>query len=209
MVLSRRALGKNCLALLAASAFPRAMWGVPGPFFPPQRDKSSGLPHFPADNSSKVFDPAYLSNGLIGIRPGPNPLANAPTCVSGFVFAHIPYGMQSLSPAPYPLETDISIRGTRLLKRPDLVKIERQNLDTSTGELTTRMVFAPGKDLRLDIEVLQFAPRSLPSLICQEIRLTPTADEFPGKSVTERRAAKIAALRCPAANPFLERKPFW
>jgi len=176
MVLSRRALGKNCLALLAASAFPRAMRGVPGPFFSPQRDKSSGLPHFTADNFSKVFDPAYLSNGLIGIRPGPNPLANAPTCVSGFVFAHIPYGMQSLSPAPYPLETDISIRGTRLLKRPDLVKIERQNLDTSTGELTTRMVFAPGKDLRLDIEVLQFAPRSVPSLICQEIRLTPTAD---------------------------------
>src|SRR5882757_308633 len=111
MVLSRRALGKNCLALLAASAFPRAMWGVPGPFFSPQRDKSSGLPHFTADNFSKVFDPAYLRNGLIALRPrptpltqvgafasgsgpgrmpiSPNPLANAPTCVSGFVFAHI------------------------------------------------------------------------------------------------------------------------
>src|SRR5258708_13158125 len=104
MVLSRRALGKNCLALLAASAFPRATWGVPGPFFPPQRDKSSGLPHFTADNFSKVFDPAYLSNGLIGIRPGPNPLANPPTCVRAFAFPHIPSWTQSLSPAPSPLD---------------------------------------------------------------------------------------------------------
>src|SRR5258708_14572957 len=113
MVLSRRALGKNCLAFLAASAFPRAMWGVPGPFFSPQRDKSSGLPHFTADNFSKAFDPASLINGLIGIRPGPNPLAKPPTLVSGSVFAHIPYRMQSVSPAPDPLATDITIRRTR------------------------------------------------------------------------------------------------
>ncbi len=63
MVLSRRALGKNCLALLAASAFPRAMWGVPGPFFSPQRDKSSGLPHFTADNFSKVSTSASVERG--------------------------------------------------------------------------------------------------------------------------------------------------
>ena len=181
MVLSRRALGKNCLAVLAASALPRGMWGASGPTWPyslGQREKFSGPPQFTAENFSKVFDPAYLSNGLIGIRPGPNPLAKALTCVSGFVFAHIPYGMESLSPAPYPLETDIGVRGTRLLKRPDLVKIERQNLDTSTGELTTRMVFAPGtgKDLRLVVEVLQFASRSVPSLLCQEIRVTPSTD---------------------------------
>src|SRR5258708_6053658 len=181
MVLSRRALGKNCLAVLAASALPRGMWGASGPTWPyslGQREKFSGPPQFTAENFSKVFDPAYLSNGLIGIRPGPNPLARALTCVSGFVFAHIPYGMESLSPAPYPLETDIGVRETHLLRRPDLVKVERQNLDTSTGELTTRMVFAPGtgKDLRLVIEVLQFASRSVPSLVCQEIRVTPTAD---------------------------------
>src|SRR5260370_3687485 len=176
MVLSRRALGKNCLALLAASAFPRAMWGVPGPFFPPQRDKSSGLPHFTADNFSKVFDPAYLSNGLIGIRPGPNPIAAAQTCVSGFVFAHTGHRVESLSPAPYPLETDMRVKGISLLKHPDLLKIKRQTLDMSCGELFTELAFIPGNGVRLDIEVLQFASRSVPSLLCQEIRITPSAD---------------------------------
>src|SRR6266436_3225517 len=176
MVLSRRALGKNCLALLAASAFPRAMRGVPGPFFSPQRDKSSGLPHFTADNFSKVFDPAYLSNGLIGIRPGPNPLARAQTCVSGFVFAHTAHRVESLSPAPYPLETDVRVKGISLLKHPDLLKIKRQTLDMSCGELSTELAFAPGNGVGLDIEVLQFASRAVPSLLCQEIRITPSAD---------------------------------
>src|SRR5882724_9016034 len=162
MNLSRRSLGRQCLAMFASSAIRKELWGAlaaDAGAASAQQQNSSAAPQFVVEDFSKVFDPAYLSNGLIGIRPGPNPLAKALTCVSGFVFAHIPYGVESLSPAPYPLETDIGVRGTRLLKRPDLVKIERQNLDTSTGELTTRMIFAPGtgKDLRLVIEVLQFA----------------------------------------------------
>jgi len=128
------------------------------------------------EDFSKKFDPAYLSNGLIGIRPGPNPLAKTMTHVSGFVFAHIPYEVESLSPAPYPLETDIVINQTSLLKRADLLKTRRQSLDMASGELTTEMTFTPGNGLTLDIEVLQFASRSIPSLVCQEIRVNSSAD---------------------------------
>jgi trehalose/maltose hydrolase-like predicted phosphorylase len=178
MKLSRRSLGKRCMAMLAVSAVPLEIWDsleMTAFSGASQQQNSSGPPKFVVEDFSKVFDPAYLSNGLIGIRPGPNPLARAQTCVSGFVFPHLSYRMESLSPAPYPLETDIRVNEISLLKHPDLLKTQRQTLDMKCGELLTELVFAPG-GVRLAIEVLQFACRSVPSLLCQEIRLTPSAD---------------------------------
>ncbi len=125
---------------------------------------------------SRHYDSAYLSNGLIGIRPGPNPLAQAPAAVSGFVDSDIPYQMQALSPAPYPLMADVEVNGVTLLERPDLVKLRSQSLDMSTGELLTRMDFFPGGEVRLELEVLQFACRAVPALLCQEIRITSSSD---------------------------------
>lgn len=179
MRLSRRCLGKRCLAILAASAIPREIWGaveLTPHFSAPQNETASGPPKFLVEDFSRVFDPAYLSNGLIGIRPGANPLAKAQTCVSGFDFEHPAYKVECLSPAPYPLETDIRVGEMSLLKHPDLVKRRRQTLDTSCGELMTRMDFAPGNGGQLTIEVLQFASRSVPSLLCQQISVTASAD---------------------------------
>lgn len=169
--LSRRSFGKGSVALLAVSALPWELRGLP-----PQQESSSGLPRFAVEDFSKVFDPAYLSNGLIGIRPGPNPLARAQTCVSGFDFVHPAHKVECLSPAPYPLETDIRVGGMSLLKYADHLKMQRQTLDPSCGELVTQMEFSPANGARLAIEVLQFAPRSVPSLICQEIRVTASTD---------------------------------
>ncbi len=180
MRLSRRSLGRNCIAMLTASMVPKELWAALGEAFKPFSSTlppgSSGPPKMAVEDFSKVFDPAYLSNGLIGIRPGPNPLAAAQTCVSGFVSAHTAHRVESLSPAPYPLETDVRVKGISLLKHPDLVKIKRQTLDMSCGELFTELAFVTGNGVRLDIEVLQFASRSVPSLLCQEIRIIPSAN---------------------------------
>jgi hypothetical protein len=178
MKLSRRSLGRHCFAMMAVAAIPREVLEALATrrVWAGSEENSSGPAKFVVEDFSKVFDPAYLSNGLIGIRPGPNPLLRAQTCVSGFVFSHIPYKVESLSRAPYPLETDIRANEVSLLKRTDLVKIQRQALDPSTGELKTKLTFAPGNGIRLNIEVLQFASRSVPSLLCQEISVTPTAD---------------------------------
>src|SRR5215471_13226917 len=179
MKLLRRSLGKSCVALLAASAIP---WEFRGALLPacapalPQSEASGGPPKFVVENFSKVFDPAYLSNGLIGIRPGPNPLARAQTCVSGFDFEHPAHKVECLSPAPYPLETDIRVGRANLLRRKDLVKIKHQTLDTGCGELITQLEFAPDSGVRLALEVLQFASRSVPSLVCQQISVTASAD---------------------------------
>src|SRR5690242_17562279 len=178
MPLSRRSLGKSCVALLVASALPWELPSILGAAedTTPQPEGSSNLPKFVVEDFSRVFDPAYLSNGLIGIRPGPNPLANAQTCLSGFDFVHPAYKVECLSPAPYPLETDMRVGRASFLKHSDLVKIRRQTLDTSCGELITQMDFAPGNGAQLTIEVLQFASRSVPSLVCQQISVTHSAD---------------------------------
>ena len=178
MKVSRRTLGKQALALLAGATFPKALrsaamesigfpWAIPA-------SNSAEIPRIVVKNFSKPFDPAYLSNGLIGIRPGPNPLARAQTCVSGFVFSHPPNLVEALSPAPYPLETDITIDGVSLLQHPESFKIHRQTLDMARGELFTEGIFAPGGGVSLQIEILQFAARSVPSLLCQEMKITPT-----------------------------------
>jgi trehalose/maltose hydrolase-like predicted phosphorylase len=142
-------------------------------YFTPEN--GSGTPRMVARDFSRHFDPAYLSNGLIGIRPGPNPLAQAPTAVSGFVDRCIPYQMEALSPAPYPLMVDLVVSGVSLLHRPDLVSVLRQSLDMATGELLTKLIFSPGP-ITLHLDVLQFASRSVPSLLCQEVRITPSLD---------------------------------
>ena len=118
MKLSRRSFVEGSSALVASSCIAghpfKAVSQVVGSAAP-SPSGTSAIPKIVVEDFSKKFDPAYLSNGLIGIRPGPNPLAKAMTCVSGFVFAHIPYQVESLSPAPYPLETDIVVNQSSLL----------------------------------------------------------------------------------------------
>lgn len=178
MRITRRSFAKQSAALVGASLIPpaAALENSDAPqAAASQSDNTAGIPKFTVTDFSRRLDPAYLSNGLIGIRPGPNPLARALTVVSGFVYAHIPYRMESLSPALDPLETDIRVNQVSLLAHPDLLEIKRQTLDMATGELLTEMAFASGGP-SLSIEVLQFASRSIPSLLCQEIRIVPSAD---------------------------------
>lgn len=172
----RRFLSCGALAA-AASFFPHVASGLPidRATLPPISPDAAGPPRMTARDFSKHFDPAYLSNGLIGMRPGTNPLAQAPTAVSGFVYSQIPFQVQALSPAPYPLETNLEIDRVSLIERPDRLAIQSQSLDMQTGELLTRMQFSPGSGGPTAIEVLQFACRSTPSLLCQEVRLTASA----------------------------------
>lgn len=179
MKLSRRSFVKLSAVTSAASLFSTALSAtqIESLTSPPStRQIAGGVPAFVVEDFSKHFDPAYLSNGLIGIRPSTNPLAKANTLVSGFVSAQNPNQVESLSPAPYPLETDIRIGGVSLLDHPGLVKAQRQTLDMSTGELTTDMIFAPQNGVPLSLRILQFASRSLPSVLCQEITVYSSSD---------------------------------
>lgn len=122
------------------------------------------------------FANAYLGNGLIGIRPEPNPLIQAKTVVSGFVYSNPSGAFENIAPAPYPLGTEVVVHGSSLHERPDRVTVRSQTLDMATGELTTEMTFAPERGAKADLTVVQFASRSTPSLLCQEISLAPSED---------------------------------
>jgi hypothetical protein len=134
------------------------------------------IPRIVCTQFAKNFMPTCLSNGLLGIRPGPNPLAKAQTLVSGFVRTHPTMLVESLSPAPYPLGTDIKLNGSSLLQSPAALQINSQTLDMSTGELSTEMIFSPENGCTLALKILQFVSRSVPGILCQEILLTPSSD---------------------------------
>src|SRR5947209_11277554 len=131
----------------------------------------NGIPVLTRTDFSQRLDPAYLSNGLIGIRPGPNPLMPSPTAVSGYVYPHPVHRVECLAPAPYPLTTDVVVHGIRLLAHPERVTTRIQTLDMHTGELTTQMDFEPRSGVHVAISVVQFACRGTPSLVAQEVTL--------------------------------------
>jgi len=125
--------------------------------------------------STESFDKDYIStcisNGLIGFSPGPNPLMPCKTVIAGFIHEHPTMQFEQFSPAPYPLGLDLIIDEHSMRDKPDSVIVLKQSLDMSNGELTTSMKMRFGSDSYLDVNVLQFASRTVPCLIAQEIRL--------------------------------------
>lgn len=141
-------------------------------------DSISSIPRIICTSFDKDFTPTCLSNGVIGITPGTNPLVpvmnwinTASTVVGGFVHNHPAFGVEELAPAPYPLGLDLRINGISMREHPDKVKINEQVLSMENGELITSMTFKPSDEIILEIEVLQFASRSVPSVVCQQLTL--------------------------------------
>ncbi len=181
MTISRRSFMKDVGIFAGLSSEIPELFGSVTPEMSSGQASSTGtaqqpIPRIVVRNFTEKFYPAYLSNGLIGIRPGPNPLVPAKSMVNGFVYTDIPYRMVSLSPAPYPLTTDFRVNNLNLLKHPELVKVEQQTLDMASGELLTEMTFTPSGSVTLHLRVLQFACRAVPSLLCQMVTFTVSSD---------------------------------
>lgn len=126
---------------------------------------------FTATSFDSGYTPAYLSNGVIGVRLGKVPFQNGAICINGFVGRSEVNYVESYAPSPFPLAVDIEIKGISLSRHLDLVHIQKQTLDTSCGELITFLRFDTPAS-KTQIKVLNFASRSVPTLICQEIKLT-------------------------------------
>lgn len=115
--------------------------------------------------------PAYLSNGLIGLRVLGAPLQGGLAMLNGFVGEHPEKRVEASARAPFPLGGDLRLDGVRLSHSLYLLNEPRQAYDFATGELTTRATFQTA-DTRADIETLVFCSRQRPTLVCQEVRLT-------------------------------------
>lgn len=118
--------------------------------------------------------PAYLSNGLVGLRLLDSPLQGGVCMVNGFAGEHHEERVEAAARAPFPLAGDVAIAGVRLSHYPYLLSQPRQSYDFATGEIRTRATFRTEAG-RADIEVLTFCSRMRPALVCQETRLVVDA----------------------------------
>ncbi|RZJ75325.1 MAG: glycoside hydrolase family 65 protein, partial [Brevundimonas sp.] len=112
--------------------------------------------------------PAYLSNGLIGLRVREDPLRAGLCIVSGFVGEHHERRVEAAVAAPFPLGLDIALGGLWASDQSASVKPIDQAYDFETAELTTRARLSIGDD-RAEVEVVAFCSRTHPTLVAERI----------------------------------------
>jgi trehalose/maltose hydrolase-like predicted phosphorylase len=115
--------------------------------------------------------PAYLSNGLIGLRVPDMPLAGGLAMISGYAGEHPKEKIEAAASVPYPLWGNIAIDGVLLSDAPHCARVIDQKYDFSCGELTTRFGFS-GNGAVASIEVLTFCNRRQPTIVCQQIEVS-------------------------------------
>src|ERR1051326_7210073 len=79
--------------------------------------------------------PAYVSNGVIGLRVREVPLISGMATVSGVSGEHPDLRIEASASAPYPLAGDIALNGVWLGDQPWAVSDLAQSYDFETGEL--------------------------------------------------------------------------
>ena len=112
--------------------------------------------------------PAYVGNGLIGLRVREQPLQAGMMIVSGFAGEHPERRIEAAAPAPYPLAGDLALNNVWLSDQPSAVSSLVQAYDFATGELTSGFRYEAAGVIA-EVEVLTFASRTAPSIVLQEI----------------------------------------
>jgi hypothetical protein len=118
--------------------------------------------------------PAYLSNGVVGLRVRDNPLAAGMALLCGFSGLHPEKKIEAAAVVPYPLAGNLALNGIWQSDLPHQVTVVDQGYDFSNGELTSRIRFTAG-GITAEIEVLTFCCRHQPSLVAQEIAVRTDA----------------------------------
>lgn len=115
--------------------------------------------------------PAYVANGLVGLRVREIPALPGSAIINGVVGLHVEEAIEAAVPIPYPLAMDIGIGETWLTEQPWLTGDATQRYDFTAGELTSGFTFHVG-EVALRVEVLTFASRSDPALVLQSMEVT-------------------------------------
>jgi trehalose/maltose hydrolase-like predicted phosphorylase len=91
--------------------------------------------------------------------------------VSGFAGEHPERQIEAAAVAPYPLAGDIAVGGVWLSDAPQNLSALQQAYDFGCGELTSRFSFTVSGRV-VSCEVVTFASREDPTLVCQELILS-------------------------------------
>jgi trehalose/maltose hydrolase-like predicted phosphorylase len=115
-----------------------------------------------------TFLPAYLGNGVLGLRVPPVPLLDGVVIVSGFAGVHPVDEVEAFARAPYPLAGDVVLDEVPLSRHTAGATLIEQSYDFSCGELTTRLRFDT-PTVRAELEILTFCSRTQPSIAAQQV----------------------------------------
>src|SRR5947207_14084394 len=88
----------------------------------------------PLTDYKPEYIPAYLSNGLIGVRVGRIPLTQGLAIVNGLAAVHPADEVEGFSRAPYPVAGDISLNGKKPRENPERARLVDPAYDLSRGE---------------------------------------------------------------------------
>ena len=129
----------------------------------------------PVTDYKPEYIPAYLSNGLIGLRVGRIPLIQGLAIVNGLAAIHPADEVEGFSRAPYPVAGDISLNGMKLSEHPERAQLIEQRYDFSCGELGSRFAYEV-EGIRADAEHLVFCSRTQPTVVIHELRVSVNSD---------------------------------
>jgi trehalose/maltose hydrolase-like predicted phosphorylase len=121
--------------------------------------------------------------------------------VSGFAGEHPERFIEAAATAPYPLAGDLAINGVWLSDAPNQVGDLEQAYDFATGELSSNFSFI-ASGLKARCEVLTFASREDPTLVCQEVSISvESACDVQAKSILDGANIPGRVLRQMRATP--------
>ena len=125
----------------------------------------------PVVGVSPDYLPAYLSNGVIGLRVRDVPLRPGVATVSGLEGVHPEARVACVPQAPYPLAGDIQLGSVWLSSLWQSVHDVEQRYDFATGELHSHFEFGY-EGFGGSVDVVTFCCRSHPYLVAQETTST-------------------------------------
>jgi hypothetical protein len=129
---------------------------------------STPLSPEPVTSSAERELPAYVSNGLVGLRVLDIPLLTGISIVNGFAGLHPQMLIEANARTPYPVAGDIAIDGVWLRHAPQQAAFVDQRYDFAIGEVTTRFRYS-ASGATVDVEVVTFCSQKQPTLVLQEI----------------------------------------
>jgi trehalose/maltose hydrolase-like predicted phosphorylase len=124
----------------------------------------------PVTTDGRFELPAYVSNGMIGLRVLDIPLLPGVVLVNGFAGIHPTVDVEAAAQAPYPLAADLAVGKVWLRSFPQLATFEEQRYDFATGELTTRFRYRT-EAATARVAVTTFCSRRQPTLAVQELAI--------------------------------------
>lgn len=115
--------------------------------------------------------PAYVANGLLGLRVRPMALGAGMALISGYSGEHPIRRVEAAANAPYPLAADLRLGGAWLSDADAAVSGLEQDYDFGSGELTSRFRVDLGGQAAA-VEVITFCSRRDPTIACQQVSVT-------------------------------------